>query len=139
MARVLVVDDDADGAEVVCHYLTKRGHDVVWVPSGRDALARLATISPEIVVLDVLMPEMDGIEFLEVLRNYYRGQFIPVILLTALGDGQHIRRATRLGVKRIFLKLNYDLADLAACVTELSAPVPGQDSSWMSPGAGPHG
>jgi CheY-like chemotaxis protein len=132
MARVMVVDDDADGGEVVCRYLEKGGHSVACVPNGREALARLATISPDVVVLDVLMPEMDGMQFLEVLRNYYRGQFIPVILLTALKNGQHIRRATHLGVKRIFLKSNYDLADLLACVNELSSSTSGQDLSWIS-------
>ena len=132
MSRILVVDDEADGAEAVCLYLRKSGHDTFWVPDGREALAKLATISPDIVVLDVLMPQMDGMEFLEVLRNYYRGQFMPVILLTALADGAHIRRATHLGVKRIFLKSQYDLADLLACVNELRAPLAGQDMSSIS-------
>lgn len=132
MARVLVVDDDADGSEAVCRYLRKGGHDATCVPNGREALAKLATISPEVVVLDVMMPEMGGMEFLEVLRNYYRGQFIPVILLTALADGNHICRATHLGVKRIFLKSNYDLADLLACVNELSTPVGATELSALS-------
>jgi two-component system OmpR family response regulator len=132
MARVLIVDDETDGAEAVCRFLRKGGHEAVHVPTGRDALARLSTISPDVVVLDVMMPEMGGMEFLEVLRNYYRGQFIPVILLTALADGHHIRRATHLGVKRIFLKSNYDLADLLACVNELSTPISGAELSAIS-------
>src|SRR5690349_4624312 len=73
-----------------------------------------------------------GMQFLEVLRSYYRGQFMPVILLTALKDGPHVHRASHFGVKRIFLKSDYDLADLLACVNELSAPVRGQDSSVIS-------
>ena len=132
MSRVLVVDDEADGAEAVCRYLHKGGHDAVYVANGRDALAKLSTIAPDVVVLDVLMPEMDGMEFLEVLRNYYRGHSIPVILLTALSDGRHIRRAAHLGVKRIFLKSNYDLADLLACVNELSCPIPNADLSTIA-------
>ena len=132
MARVLVVDDDANTAREVCRYLQKGGHVVTCLPDGREALSRLATVSPDIVVLDVLGNVRDGMQFLEVLRNYYRGQFIPVILLTALGDGRHIRRATHLGVKRIFLKSKFELADLLECVNELSAPFGGQDLSWVS-------
>jgi len=130
MARILVVDGDAAGAEEVCRYLRKSGHDVVRTLNGQEALSRLAVLSPDIVVLDVL--GNDGMQFLQVLRNYYRGRFIPVILLTALGNGQHIRSATHMGVKRIFLKSNYELPDLLACVNELVSPVPGADLSAIS-------
>src|SRR5437660_7267258 len=87
MSRVLVVDDDVDGMEAVCRFLEKAGHDVMCKHNGREALAGLPTFSPNVVVLDLLMPEMDGVEFLEVLRKYYRGLTLPVVLLTAVPEG----------------------------------------------------
>src|SRR5690348_7419405 len=132
MARVLMVDDDEREMQEVCSFLRKGGHEPVCVPDGREALARLPTLSADVVILDVLAPEAGGMEFLAALRNYYRSPFIPVILLTSLKDGNHIRRATHLGIKRIFLKGNYDPADLVACVNELSTPVAGIELSAIA-------
>jgi CheY-like chemotaxis protein len=125
MMRVLVVDDDADGIEAVCKFLIKAGHDAVCVPNGREALAVLATTKPDVVVLDLLMPEMDGTSFLEVLRNYYRGALMPVIVLSALNSGPLVQRALKLGVKRLFLKGDYNLSDLLECVNEFAGSTPG--------------
>ena len=131
MARILVVDDEVDGTEALCCFLRRSGHEAVRVQSGREALAGLATINPDIVVLDLLMPEMNGIEFLEVLRNYYHGALMPVILLTGLADGPQVRRAVQLGVKRVFVKADFLLTDLLDCINELAVPSP-----HASPGAG---
>jgi len=132
MARVLVVDDDADGSEVVCRFLGKAGHDAVCVPNGREALTVLATAKPDVVVLDLLMPEMDGTSFLEVLRNYYRGALMPVIVLSAVSSGPYVQRALTLGVKRVFLKGDYDLSDLLDCVNELTAATPASAEASIS-------
>lgn len=124
MARILVVDDDVDGTEALCRFLDNASHEVVCVSNGREALARLATVRPDVVVLDLLMPQMDGVEFLEVLRNYYHGTLLPVILLTALPGGPFVQRALKFGLKRVFLKGDYDLSDLLQCVNELALANP---------------
>ena len=121
MARILVVDDEQDATEALCLFLSRYGHEAVSSPDGREALAALPTIRPDAVVLDLLMPQMDGVEFLQVLRNYYHGALLPVILLTALPGGPFVQRALRFGVKRVFLKGDYDLSDLLGCVNELVA------------------
>jgi CheY-like chemotaxis protein len=114
MAVVLLVDDDADSSEAVLRFLRKSGHRVIYQPNGREALSALTSESPDVVVLDARMPEMDGTSFLEVIRCYLRWQTLPVIMLTAYAEGHHIRRAVELGVKRIFLKAECDLAELLA-------------------------
>jgi hypothetical protein len=60
----------------------------------------------------------------EVLRNYYRGALMPVILLTALSGGPFVQRALKFGVKRVFLKGDYNLPDLLDSVNELAAANP---------------
>jgi CheY-like chemotaxis protein len=121
MGSVLVVDDDADSRDAVSRYLMKAGHGVRTARSGREALIAVATTVPDVIVLDVRMPEMDGMEFLQVIRSYLRWSTVPVILLTAYPDALSLERAHDLGVKMIYLKANYRLEDLVACVERLFA------------------
>jgi DNA-binding response OmpR family regulator len=72
-----------------------------------------------LLVLDIRMPELDGIGLLEVLRSYLRWHSLPVIILSAHGSEAEIRRATELGVAQVFHKASFNLADLAAAVDRL--------------------
>jgi CheY-like chemotaxis protein len=116
MAAVLLVEDDPDTLDAVARYLQRGGHVVRRATSGRDALAALLNKTPDIVVLDVRLPEMDGVTFLDIIRSYLRWNRLPVILLTAYDTGPHVDRAQELGVKQIFLKANYELSDLLTAV-----------------------
>lgn len=121
MSYVLVVDDDADSRDAVAGYLRKRGHRVSCAINGREAIRTLVENPiPDSVVLDARMPEMDGVTFLEVIRCYLRWQSMPVFMLTAFAEGNHIQRAKDLGVQKIFLKANFDMADLNANIERLS-------------------
>ncbi|NEB78837.1 response regulator transcription factor [Streptomyces sp. SID14478] len=81
--RVLVVDDDPTVAEVVAGYLDRSGYDVARAADGPSALERAAAHRPDLVVLDLMLPGMDGLEVCRRLRA--RGP-VPVIMLTARGD-----------------------------------------------------
>ena len=78
MAFIMIVDDAVDSCEPLAKYLEKSGHEVQCVPNGREALASVIARTPDVVVLDLLMPEMDGPSFLEVTRSYLRLQSLPV-------------------------------------------------------------
>ena len=82
MAAVLVVDDDPTVREVVIAYLTRAGHTVTSAADGTEALASVAQYPPELVVLDLMLPGVDG---LEVCRRLRESSDIPVIMLTAKG------------------------------------------------------
>ncbi|HXE52853.1 MAG TPA: response regulator [Tepidisphaeraceae bacterium] len=118
MGRVLIVDDEADTAEVTAQYLRQAGHQVRSVPNGREALASLSEQIPDVAILDVRMPEMDGITFLEVMRCYLRWETVPVILITGFPDDSRLSRAHKLGIRRVFTKGDFKLADLLVCVNE---------------------
>jgi len=117
--NVLVVDDDADSRDAVARFLAKSGFAVRAVPNGREALIAVATSVPDVIVLDAMMPEMSGVEFLKLIRAYLKWASVPVLLLTAFDRGEHIDRARELGVRRIFLKASFHLDDLCACVQRL--------------------
>jgi two-component system response regulator AtoC len=122
MAYVLVVDDDADSRDAVARYLTKRDHHVVCARNGREAIRALVDFPiPDAVVLDARMPEMDGVTFLEVIRCYLRWQSMPVFMLTAFAEGDHMHRASKLGVQKIFLKANFDMAELVQHIESSAA------------------
>ncbi len=81
--RVLVVEDDATIADVVVRYLEREGYDVTWAAAGDTALAAIECELPDLLVLDLLLPEIDGFGVLAHVRA--RGP-VPVIMLTALGE-----------------------------------------------------
>jgi DNA-binding response OmpR family regulator len=81
---VLVVDDDPIVADVVCRYLEQDGCQVRLAATGEQAVASAADEPPDLVVLDLMLPGIDGLEVLRRLRG--RDPALPVVLLTALGD-----------------------------------------------------
>jgi DNA-binding response OmpR family regulator len=83
MSHVLVVDDDATVREVVLSYLRAEGYDVSEAADGETALSMVGHERPDLVVLDVMLPGVDG---LEVIRRIRSGGDLPVIMLTALGS-----------------------------------------------------
>lgn len=118
MATILIIDDDADGSEALARYLEYAGHRAIEASNGHKTLAMLATAHPDLVVLDLMMPQLAGIGFLKVLRSYFVGLELPVIMLTGSGDGPRLQRVGELGVKRVFRKADYRLSDLLACVNQ---------------------
>jgi DNA-binding response OmpR family regulator len=81
--RIIVVDDDATLADVVGRYLMRDGHHVECVADGYEALRRVAAEPPDLVVLDLMLPGIDGLEVCRRLRAQWP---IPVVMLTALGE-----------------------------------------------------
>ena len=80
---VLVVEDDADLRELMRRWLEEEGWVVAEAENGRAALDRVAENRPELIVLDLMMPEMDGFSFLEALRQHVAWRSIPVVVVTA--------------------------------------------------------
>jgi DNA-binding response OmpR family regulator len=81
--RIVVVDDDPTVADVVGRYLVRDGHTVECVHDGLEALRRIELQQPDLVVLDLMLPGIDGLEVCRRLRERWP---IPVVMLTALGD-----------------------------------------------------
>ena len=122
MGRILIVDDDVDTSDMMATYLRKAGHQVRSVPNGREALSAIAERMPDLAILDVRMPEMDGIAFLGVLKCYLRWESLPVILISGYADDPSLARAEQLGVKKTFLKADFRLADLLDAVNQYAPP-----------------
>lgn len=125
MAHVLVVEDEKDSREFVARYLKREGHTVSTAVDGQTALRKLLNERADLVVLDVRMPNMDGIGLLEIMRSYLRWNTLPVILLTAQATPEEIRKARDLGVEHVFHKAQFQLPELGEAITLLCHPPDG--------------
>lgn len=85
-ATIIVCDDDADTRSIIKLGLSAVGHDVIECSSAAEAMAVCRKALPDLIVMDVLMPEMSGIEFVRWLRATVTDHFVPVLLLTALTE-----------------------------------------------------
>jgi two-component system chemotaxis response regulator CheY len=83
VSRVLAVDDSAALLGVLVECLRAGGHEVVTAANGREALERLREHAPDVVVTDLNMPEMSGLELIEAARGEAAGQGVPMLLLTS--------------------------------------------------------
>jgi diguanylate cyclase (GGDEF)-like protein len=102
-AEILVVDDDADVRLFVRAVLEADGYRVVEASSGREAIRRLRTRRPALILLDVMMPAMDGYAVVEAIKSA-PGPFVPVILLTALDDPDSRKRGIDAGADEVLAK-----------------------------------
>ena len=86
MAHILVVEDDPDIAELIVHYLQKAGHSTVRLSSGADVMAQLRARPADLVILDIMLPGLDGMAVCDAIRREASTSQVPIIMLTARGD-----------------------------------------------------
>ena len=86
MPKILVVEDDPDIAELIAHYLQRAGHHVDRLAHGGEAPRRVHQTSPDLIVLDVMLPGLDGFMVCQALRSDPATAAIPIIMLTARGE-----------------------------------------------------
>ncbi|MBF0588341.1 MAG: response regulator [Magnetococcales bacterium] len=95
---VLVVDDDRDQTRLVEHYLSRRGFNVVSTNNGLQIMDKIDTHKPDIILIDALMPYMDGFAICEELKPHAKSRNIPVVMMTSLEDPEIINWAFDCGV-----------------------------------------
>ena len=97
-ARVLVVDDEADIVSTVQYRLEFCEFEVITAANGKEGLEKAANEKPDLILLDISMPVMNGHEMLERLKNSPELKDIPVIMFTAYSDAKDVAKAVELGV-----------------------------------------
>jgi CheY-like chemotaxis protein len=104
MANILIVEDDPNNQRMLSYTLRKAGHEVRIAANGELGLRELETDQPDLVMLDVAMPVMDGLTMLRKVRMHPAFHLIPVIILTASGDDQERLITEELGVSGFLTK-----------------------------------
>ena len=132
MKKILLVDDEEDILEFLKYNLEQENFEVLLSSNGKDALKKISQ-NPDLIVLDVMMPEIDGFELYELIKNNKESQDIPVIFLTAksgetdeikglnLGASDYIQKP--ISPKKLIARIKSNLRKISANEKKLQAPV----------------
>ena len=123
MARVLVVDDNHDTCELLARILRRAGHDAACETTAHGALQYLSSITPDLVIADVMMPEMNGLDLLKAIRGNPSSAAVVVVIFSALSDEHTREEARRLGASGYVVK-GTGWADLHAEIEKHIGPTP---------------
>jgi CheY-like chemotaxis protein len=121
MAKVLIVEDDPLMSRMYQKIFTFQNHDVTVANDGEEALLKVAEAHPTIILLDVMMPKMNGLQALERLKADPTTKSIPVIMLTNLAGQQDAETALSKGAVKYIVKSEHDPKEIADMVEEVIA------------------
>ena len=96
----MIVDDSVTVRKVTTRLLERQGYDVVTAKDGVDAIEQLETIKPDLMLLDIEMPRMDGFEVTNLVRHHEIHRHLPIIMITSRTGEKHRERALSLGVNQ---------------------------------------
>ena len=117
-STILIVDDESVARDILEGFLFREGYDLVFAENGREALAYVEKSPPDVILLDVMLPEIDGFEICRRLKGDSRRRHIPIILITALGGKEDLIRGLDAGADDFLRKPVNDL-ELRARVRSL--------------------
>jgi DNA-binding response OmpR family regulator len=118
VSRILIVEDNRDIAELVTHYLQRAGHTTDHLTAGGSVLRHVRSTKPDLIVLDLMLPEVDGLQVCEALRHDRTTAAIPIIMLTARAEEADRVRGLELGADDYVAK-PFSPKELTARVTAL--------------------
>jgi CheY-like chemotaxis protein len=112
VATVLIVDDNVDICRVLARLVRAAGHAAECALGGQEAIDYLACNVPGMIILDIMMPRIDGLDVLRAVRGNPRTADVPVVMFTAAGDGDLRDHALRQGANGYWVKGSLDLRQL---------------------------
>lgn len=116
--KILVVDDDENLRTVLVDKLTASGFEVVGAVDGEEGLKKALEWHPDAILLDVMMPKMNGWEMLDKLRADAWGKTVRVIMLTAADATPDVAHALKRGIREYLVKTSYNLEDIVKMLSE---------------------
>jgi two-component system alkaline phosphatase synthesis response regulator PhoP len=120
MGRILLVDDSPELSRLLAHKFSMDGHQVEVARDGPEGLEKTKTFSPDLIILDVMMPGMNGYQVLAALREDPETTQLPIIMLTSLADDKSVVRGLRGGASDYVVK-PFSTSELSARVARLLA------------------
>jgi len=106
MTKIAIIEDDAVISQMYRMKFEADGFDVQLANNGKNGVELVKDLSPDIILLDLQMPEMDGVEVLRIIRKNDWGKNIPVIILTNLGEEESPKEIRALGIHSYIVKAN---------------------------------
>ena len=105
--KILIVDDDKFFVEILSKKLIASGFDIYAALNGEDGLKSFKEIKPDLILLDILMPVIDGLTFLKQIRDDEYGKNVPVFVLTNVTDADKTAEAAKLNVNEYLIKADW--------------------------------
>lgn len=118
MKKILIVEDEISLLKALADRLTREGFSTLEAKDGLEGLNMALQEHPDLILLDIIMPGMDGMEMLEKLKINPLSRNIPVILLSNLGDTSKILEAIEAGAESYLIKANVKLEDVVKVIKE---------------------
>jgi len=116
--KILVIDDEADIVDTVSFMLRSRGYDVVTASDGGEGLTKAMLEHPDLILLDIIMPVMDGFEVCLKMKRDKEASKVPVIMFTARGDNDAVVKAKNVGADDYIVK-PFNLPTLVTKINKL--------------------
>ncbi len=105
--KILIIEDDKFLRELISHKITKEGFMVEEAADGEEGLEKIKKLKPNLILLDLILPGIDGFEVLKRLKEDISLSFIPVIILSNLGQREDIEKSLRLGAVDFLVKAHF--------------------------------
>jgi DNA-binding response OmpR family regulator len=112
LKTILIVEDDESMVEALAEKFNSSGFQVITAKNGEEGLALALSKHPDIILLDIVMPKLDGLSMLKKLKEDAWGAFAPVVILTNLSDNQKLAEALEIGVVEYMIKAEVKLSDI---------------------------
>lgn len=131
MTTIMIIEDEKTSRFLLHKILTGQGYTVIEAASGREALEMLDKDRPDIIISDIMMPGMDGLEFAERVRQNPELKDIPIIMCTAKHDRETVLRALELGITHYIVKpiVAEKIVDEVKRLLKTDTPAPRKDKS----------
>jgi DNA-binding response OmpR family regulator len=118
--RVLIAEDEPHLVESLTFILEREGYEVLTAPDGEAALQQLLASTPDLMILDMMLPKLNGLEVLKKIRDHPHLKTLPVIVLTAKGQRQDRETALNIGAN-LFMTKPFANSDVVEAVNSLVA------------------
>jgi len=119
MAKIILVEDDPFLVDIYSTKLKEAGLEVVNITSGVEIVAKLKEEKPQLVILDIVLPKVDGWEILKTIKTDKETKDIKVIILSNLGQEEEVEKGLKLGAEKYLVKAQYKPSDVAEEVKKL--------------------
>ena len=118
-ARILLVEDDSFLSSMYVTKLTMSGYDSIVAADGQEGFTKAQQEKPDLILLDIILPKMDGFEVLEKVKKDENTKDIPVVLLTNLGQKEDIDRGLKLGADDYLIKAHFTPSEVMGKIDRL--------------------
>jgi DNA-binding response OmpR family regulator len=117
--KILIVEDDAFIRDIYGVKFTNEGFEVILAENGIEAVRKLEDITPDVILLDMIMPYMDGMEVLKKIKDNQAWKSIPIIMLTNISEKEKISQGREFGVNEYLIKSHFTPAEVVEKVNNL--------------------